>query len=181
MEVVYTGIEGLLLIKPRVFGDERGYFVETYNRETFFRSTGQNIEWKQDNESGSSKGVLRGMHFQLPPRAQDKLVRVSRGSVFDVAVDIRSGSPTYGHWYGVTLSAENKWQLLVPKGFAHGFQVLEDNTVFVYKCSDTYSPESERNIRWNDADVGIAWPLDEPVLSERDSMAPLLREIQTPF
>lgn len=181
MEVVHTGIEGLLLLKPRVFGDSRGYFVETYNRDAFFQATGKDIEWKQDNESGSSKGVLRGMHFQVPPKAQDKLVRVSRGSVFDVAIDIRCGSATFGKWFGVTLSAENKWQLLVPKGFAHGFQVLEDHTVFVYKCSDTYSPGHEQNIRWNDPSIGISWPLGEPVLSSRDMAAPLLSEIQSPF
>ncbi len=162
-------IEGLYVIEPKVFGDERGYFVETYNKNDFVEH-GLDMEFVQDNQSMSKRGVLRGLHFQKE-HPQGKLVRVLSGEVFDVAVDIRKGSPTYGQWFGVVLSAENMKQFYVSPGFAHGFLVLSDTAVFAYKCTDFYHPEDEGGIRWDDPEIGIQWPIEqgmEIVLSEKD-------------
>lgn len=182
MKVSKSHIPGLLIVEPSVFEDERGYFMESYNRNRFLKETGFEKEFVQDNESLSNKGVLRGLHFQIPPYAQDKLVRVIKGSVIDVAVDIRKGSPTYGKFEKVLLSEENKKQFLVPQGFAHGFLVLEDNTIFSYKCSRFYHRESEKTIRWNDPKIGIDWGIDRPILSEKDRLAKLsVDEFESPF
>jgi len=169
MKVIQTAIPDLLILEPRVFGDDRGFFFESFNRDTFRKATGIDAEFVQDNHSRSEKNVLRGLHYQVPPRAQGKLVRVVYGAVFDVAVDIRRGSPTFGRWVGETLSAENKKQLWVPPGFAHGFLTLTDAAEFLYKTTDYYAPEHERCIAWNDPKIGIKWPLTaEPVLSTKD-------------
>jgi dTDP-4-dehydrorhamnose 3,5-epimerase len=163
-------IEGLKVITPQVFGDPRGYFVETYNKRDF-EEAGITCEFVQDNQSASKRGVLRGLHFQIE-HPQDKLVRCINGEVFDVAVDLREGSKTYGKWFGVVLTAENKKQFFIPKGFAHGFLVLSDYAEFAYKCSDFYHPNDEGGIMWNDPDVGVEWPLQEGVellFSERDT------------
>ncbi len=162
-------IEGLKVITPKVFGDARGYFMETYQYEDF-KAIGIPEVFVQDNQSASRKGVLRGLHFQKQ-FPQDKLVRVIRGEVFDVAVDLRKGSPTFGQWYGVVLSAENKKQFFIPKNFAHGFLVLSDEAEFTYKCSDYYHPEDEGGIFYADPDLGVKWPIPdgmEPILSEKD-------------
>jgi dTDP-4-dehydrorhamnose 3,5-epimerase len=181
MQVELTPLSGLLIIKPRVFYDDRGYFLETYNQNAFLLHSGQHIQWKQDNESASEKGVIRGLHLQIPPMAQDKLVRVVKGAVWDVAVDLRKESPTFGQHFGIELTSRNKFQFLVPKGFAHGFQVLEDDTIFAYKCSETYSPDHERVIRWNDSQLNIQWPVAHAVLSDRDLNAASFSEFQNPF
>jgi len=181
LEIIKTKIEGLLIIKPRVFEDPRGYFFEPYNRENFIQNTGVETLFVQDNESFSSKNVLRGLHFQSPPKAQDKLVRVIAGSVLDVAVDIRKNSTTYGQYVSVILSAENKKQFLIPKGFAHGFLSLEDNTIFSYKCSDHYSPEHEGALRWNDPNINIDWQIDAPLVSDKDEIAGFLKDFSSPF
>jgi dTDP-4-dehydrorhamnose 3,5-epimerase len=180
MEIVKTPIEGLLIIKPDVFEDSRGYFFESYNREKFL-SHGIDVNFMQDNESKSGKNVLRGLHFQNPPFAQGKLVRVLQGSVFDVAVDIRKGSPTYGKWASIELSGDNKWMYWIPAGFAHGFLTLEDNTIFFYKCTNVYHKESEGCIRWNDPDLAINWGIENPVISDRDNNAPAFRAFQSKF
>lgn len=162
-------IDGLKVIEPTVFGDERGYFMETYNYNDF-KEAGIDVQFVQDNQSMSTKGVLRGLHFQIN-FPQDKLVRVVNGEVFDVAVDLREGSKTFGKWYGVLLSAENKKQFFIPKGFAHGFVVLSDMAEFAYKCSDFYHPNDEGGIKWNDPDIGIDWPIPadmELLLSDKD-------------
>ena len=162
-------IEGLKIITPSVFGDERGYFMETYNYNDFAEA-GITEKFVQDNQSASKKGVLRGLHFQIN-YPQDKLVRVVNGEVFDVAVDLREGSATFGKWFGVTLSAENKKQFFIPKGFAHGFLVLSDYAEFAYKCSDFYHPNDEGGLKWNDPDIGIEWPIPadmELLLSDKD-------------
>jgi dTDP-4-dehydrorhamnose 3,5-epimerase len=164
-----THIEGLKVVTPQVFGDARGYFMETYN-EKDFAAAGLDVRFVQDNQSASARGVLRGLHFQSK-HPQDKLVRVVSGEVFDVAVDIRAGSPTYGQWYGLTLSAENKKQFFIPQGFAHGFLVLSDYAEFAYKCSEFYYPDDEGGLPYNDPQIGIEWPLaagQEPILTERD-------------
>lgn len=171
MEVIPTPLEGAALIQPRVFGDERGFFMESWNAASFAQA-GLPHEFVQDNHSRSSKGVLRGMHFQNPS-PQGKLVRVVSGAVFDAIVDLRRDSATFGQWYGVALSAENKRMLWVPEGFAHGFLTLEDNTDFLYKCTSIYAPESEHCLAWDDRDIGIAWPLERlsgsrPVISQKD-------------
>ncbi|MDR0221687.1 MAG: dTDP-4-dehydrorhamnose 3,5-epimerase [Lachnospiraceae bacterium] len=169
LTVETTHIEGLLVVTPQVFGDARGYFMETYN-EKDFAEAGINVRFVQDNQSASTRGVLRGLHFQVK-RPQDKLVRVISGEVFDVAVDIRTGSPTYGQWYGLNLSAENKKQFFIPKGFAHGFLVLSEYAEFAYKCSEFYYPDDEGGLPYNDPQIGIEWPLaagEEPILSARD-------------
>jgi len=181
MQVEQTPIEGLLIIKPKVYFDERGYFLESYNQNLFNALTGLHIHWKQDNESRSEKGVLRGLHLQIPPTAQDKLVRVVQGSVWDVAVDLRKNSPTYAQHFGIELNARNKYQFLIPKGFAHAFQVLENDTIFEYKCSETYSPDHECVIRWNDVDLNIKWPLAPAILSDRDNNAAPFSHFQSPF
>lgn len=169
IKVTPCDIEGLYVIEPQVFGDERGYFVETYNKQEF-SEFGLNMEFVQDNQSMSRKGVLRGLHFQIK-HPQGKLVRVLSGEVFDVAVDLRKGSETYGKWFGVVLSDENKKQFYVPEGFAHGFLVLSETAVFAYKCTDFYHPEDEGGIRWDDPAIGVEWPIAEDMeilLSEKD-------------
>lgn len=181
MEVVETGIKDLLIIKPRVFEDDRGYFFESFNQD-IFQKHGVNATFVQDNESRSMKHVLRGLHFQKPPYAQGKLVRVMHGSVLDVAVDLRKGSPTYGQWKSILLTSTNKWILWIPEGFAHGFVTLEDYTVFFYKCTNFYSKVSEGSIRWNDPDVGIDWgEINNPILSDKDKDAPFFRDFESPF
>lgn len=177
-----TKIKGVYIIEPKVFGDNRGYFMETYNKE-HFAEAGLTMNFVQDNESSSSKGVLRGLHFQTK-HTQGKLVRVTKGEVFDVAVDLRKGSPTYGQWEGVILSAENKKQFYIPEGFAHGFLVLSDHAIFNYKCTDFYCPEGEGGVLWNDPDIGIEWPLegiDNIILSEKDKVHPTLKDLNVPF
>jgi dTDP-4-dehydrorhamnose 3,5-epimerase len=168
MKIERLPIDGLLLIKPTVFEDERGYFFESFNQNRFNSLTGLDVSFVQDNESFSQKNVLRGLHFQNPPHAQAKLVRVVRGAVLDVAVDIRENSPTLGKYHSVLLSAENKHQFYVPEGFAHGFLVLEENTIFAYKCSAYYHKESELCLKWNDPKINIDWGITSPVLSEKD-------------
>lgn len=168
------GIEGLYLVKPKVYGDSRGYFMETYHYEEF-RKAGLDMVFVQDNQSKSTKGVLRGLHYQKE-HTQGKLVRVLSGKVFDVVVDIRRGSKTYGRWHGVTLSADEKNMLYVPEGFAHGFYVLSDTAEFAYKCTDYYDPSSEAGIIWNDKTIGIQWPIsegEEPLISEKDGKHPV--------
>lgn len=177
-----TKINGVYIIEPKVFGDNRGYFMETYNKE-HFAEAGLTMNFVQDNESSSSKGVLRGLHFQTK-HTQGKLVRVTKGEVFDVAVDLRKGSPTYGQWEGVVLSAENKKQFYIPEGFAHGFLVLSDHAIFNYKCTDFYCPEGEGGVLWNDPYIGIEWPLDgidNIILSEKDKVHPTLKDLNVPF
>ena len=170
-------IEGLKVITPTVFGDKRGYFMETYNQNDF-KAAGIDMDFVQDNQSSSSKCVLRGLHFQKK-HAQDKLVRVIEGEVFDVAVDLRDGSPTFGKWYGVLLSAENKKQFFIPKNFAHGFLVVSDHAEFCYKCTDFYHPEDEGGIQWDDPDIGVEWPITEDMelnLSEKDAKRDSLKD-----
>ncbi|MFZ5723713.1 MAG: dTDP-4-dehydrorhamnose 3,5-epimerase [Pseudomonadota bacterium] len=176
MKVIETPLPGVLLIEPKVFGDERGFFVETY-RESLLRDAGIAAAFVQDNHSRSRRGVLRGLHYQLV-QPQGKLVRVSRGSVFDVAVDVRAGSPTFGRWYGAVLDDEQHRMMYVPPGFAHGFCVLSDVADFIYKCTDYYHPASEQGIAWNDPDIGIEWPDMgvAPMLSAKDTVNPLLRD-----
>ena len=171
MKVTPTKLAGVLIIEPRVFGDERGFFFESFNQRAFDDAVGTHVDFVQDNHSKSSRNVLRGLHYQLPPKAQGKLVRVVQGEVFDVAVDLRKDSPTFGQWVGEILSAENKKQLWIPAGFAHGFLTLSDTAEFLYKTTDYYSPEHERCIRWDDADVGVQWPLSTPPLvSGKDAL-----------
>ena len=183
MNIVKTEIEGPLIIEPRVFGDERGYFFESFNSRDFAAQTGLDINFVQDNESRSCRGVVRGLHFQNPPYTQSKLVRVVVGSVLDVVVDIRRNSPTYGKHVAVELTAENHRQFFVPKGFAHGFAVLSDVAVFQYKCDDFYHPQTEGAIAWNDPALGIDWhlPMDEVILSAKDSNHPMLNQFVSPF
>jgi dTDP-4-dehydrorhamnose 3,5-epimerase len=179
---IRTDIEGLYIIEPTVFGDERGYFMETYNLKEF-QEAGLDMVFVQDNQSKSRKGVLRGLHFQYK-HPQGKLVRVTRGEVFDVAVDLRKNSKTFGKWYGVLLSEENKRQFYIPEGFAHGFLVLSDEAELVYKCTEYYHPEDEGGIIWNDPEIGIKWPLEkitEVILSEKDKRWKLLKDTPTDF
>ena len=182
LEVRETGLPGVVEIIPRRFGDDRGFFSETWNAASMAEA-GLHYAFVQDNHSMSAaKGVLRGLHFQRPPAAQDKLVRVSKGSIFDVAVDIRRGSETFGKWVGVTLSAASWNQLLVPRGFAHGFVTLEENCEVQYKVTAPYSPEYEQSIRWDDPDIAIAWPIREGItLSAKDGAAPVLSEVDSGF
>lgn len=182
MKITSLNIPDVLLIEPRVFEDGRGYFFESFNAKTFAEATGLSLQFVQDNESSSKKGVLRGLHLQSPPYAQGKLVRVVSGAVFDVAVDLRKHSPHYGNWCGAKLTAENKYQMYIPPGFAHGFAVLEDDTVFSYKCTDYYHRESEICLRWDDPDIGIAWPLTSPIISDKDRLhATALSKFDSPF
>ena len=178
MQFIRTKIEDVIIIEPKVHGDERGYFVETFRQDRLEEFLGFKVNFCQDNESKSSKGVLRGLHYQLAPFAQTKLVRVIKGRVIDVAVDIRKGSPTFGEYVAVELSEQNKRQLFVPRGFAHGFVVLEDDTIFAYKVDNYYSPENDRGIAFNDPQIGIEWPLPtkELKLSEKDTKQPLLAD-----
>jgi dTDP-4-dehydrorhamnose 3,5-epimerase len=175
MNVIETDLPGVLIVEPNVFGDERGFFMESWNGRRY-EEAGLPGRFVQDNLSYSARGVLRGLHFQNP-RLQGKLVSVLQGEVFDVAVDIRVGSPTFGRWTGTALSAENRRQFYVPEGFAHGFLVTSEATLFFYKCTDYYAPSAEGAILWNDPDIGIEWPTDAPILSERDRTAPRLREV----
>ena len=176
MEVVATPIAGVLLIKPKIWGDARGYFVETWQQERY-AVAGIDLPFVQDNHSKSTYGILRGLHFQKT-RPQGKLVSVSLGSVFDVVVDIRRGSPSFGQWHGVELTQDNQWQLWVPPGLAHGFTVTSESAHFHYKCTEYYCPEDEGAIRWNDPDLGVVWPVDQPVLSSKDKVAPSWQEFQ---
>ena len=181
MEIVQTGIKDLVIIKPNVFEDDRGYFFESYNKIKFLEK-GIDVNFVQDNESRSMKNVLRGLHFQKPPFTQGKLVRVMRGSVLDVAVDLRKNSPTYGQWKSIELSDKNKWMYWVPAGFAHGFMTLEDNTVFFYKCTNIYNKDSEGSILWNDPDLNVDWGKDaSPILSGKDKVAPLFKDFDSPY
>jgi dTDP-4-dehydrorhamnose 3,5-epimerase len=165
-----SAIPDVIVIEPKVFGDDRGFFFESFSERAFSTGVGRQVYFVQDNHSRSGRGVLRGLHYQMPPHAQGKLVRVVAGEVFDVAVDIRKGSPTFGRWVGEVLSESNKKQLWVPPGFAHAFLTLSDSADFLYKTTDFYSPESERCIMWNDAQIGIKWPCDgEPLLSPKDA------------
>lgn len=175
MNVIKTEISDVLIFEPKTFGDERGFFMESFNQKIFEEAVGRKVEFVQDNHSKSSKGVLRGLHFQLEPYAQGKLVRCVSGEVFDVAVDIRKGSSTFGRWVGINLSAENKRQLWIPQGFAHGFMTLTDNTEFLYKTTSYYHPESEASILWSDPQIDIHWPMENNVkLSLKDKNAPSL-------
>ncbi|MEN8169048.1 MAG: dTDP-4-dehydrorhamnose 3,5-epimerase [Pseudomonadota bacterium] len=175
MKIIETSLPGVLIIEPKVFGDERGFFQETYHEQRY-QEMGIKERFVQDNHSRSAKGVLRGLHYQLK-QPQGKLVRVTAGEVFDVAVDIRHGSPTFGQWHGITLSGENHKQFYVPPGFAHGFVVLSETADFLYKCTDYYDPEAEGAVIWNDPDIGIEWPLTEVSLSQKDSTASRLADI----
>jgi dTDP-4-dehydrorhamnose 3,5-epimerase len=178
MNVITTPLEGVLVLEPRVFGDDRGYFFESFNARKFAELTGVTLPFVQDNHSRSAKGVLRGLHYQIQ-QAQGKLVRVTEGAVFDVAVDLRKSSPTFGQWFGTELSAENKRQLWIPAGFAHGFVVTSDVASFLYKTTDYWAPEHERAVRWDDPAIGIDWPLDgEPQLSGKDLAAALLADAE---
>jgi dTDP-4-dehydrorhamnose 3,5-epimerase len=183
MKIDDTALPSIKIITPNRFGDNRGHFSETWNK-ALLTENGIDIDFIQDNQSVSvPSGTLRGLHFQAPPRAQDKLVRAITGSIFDIAVDIRRGSPTYGHWVGVELTAENGKQLLVPIGFAHGFVTRAPNTTIVYKCSDTYAPEAEGSVHFADRDLNIDWgiPMDAVTISDKDKMAPSFADLQSPF
>ena len=182
MDIEATPLPGVMVIKPQVFGDDRGFFLESWNHRAF-ADAGIPHDFVQDNHSMSgAAGTLRGLHYQRPPHAQDKLVRCTRGVIFDVAVDIRKGNPTYGKWVGVELSAANGKQLLVPKGFLHGFVTRTPDTEVQYKCSDVYAPDCDGGIRWDDPTIGIDWGLsDAPVLSAQDTVAPLLADFDSPF
>ena len=183
MEIVKTKIEGVLIIEPKVFGDARGYFFESFNAREFAEKTGMNITFVQDNESKSKYGVLRGLHFQLPPYTQSKLVRVVKGRVLDVAVDIRKGSPTYGQHVGCELTEDNHRQFFVPKGFAHGFCVLSEDAIFQYKCDNFYAPQADGGISILDASLGIDWgiEMDKALLSDKDTKHPCLKDFDSPF
>ncbi|SHM58966.1 dTDP-4-dehydrorhamnose 3,5-epimerase [Gracilibacillus kekensis] len=182
MKITETELSGVYLIEPKVFGDHRGWFMESFKKANF-EEAGLDIQFIQDNHSFSAtKGTLRGLHYQSNPKAQTKLVRCTKGAIFDVAIDIRKDSENYGKWYGVELTEENKKQLLVPKGFAHAFMTLTENVEVEYKVDEVYSPENDRGILWNDPDIGIEWPLDvEPILSDKDKNAPTLKEADNNF
>ena len=182
MEVIKTNIEGVIIVEPRIFKDGRGYFFESFSQREFEEKVCKTT-FVQDNESKSSYGVVRGLHFQKPPFAQSKLVRVIKGAVLDVAVDIRKGSPTFGQYVSVELTGENHRQFFIPRGFAHGFSVLSEEVIFQYKCDNFYSPQSEGAIAWNDPDLNIDWriPVEEVVLSEKDSKHPKLKDWQSVF
>ncbi|MBR2326391.1 MAG: dTDP-4-dehydrorhamnose 3,5-epimerase [Alistipes sp.] len=182
MEVIKSDIEGVVIIEPRIFEDSRGYFFESFSEREFVEKV-CNTHFVQDNESKSSFGVVRGLHFQLPPHAQSKLVRVVKGAVLDVAVDVRVGSPTFGKHVAVELSAENHRQLFIPRGFAHGFAVLSDEVIFQYKCDNFYAPQSEGAIAWNDPALGIDWriPVEKVILSAKDALHPTLAEAKELF
>ena len=182
MQAFPTAIDGVFILEPKLFGDARGFFTESYNRRVFEELTGARVDFVQDNHSRSAKGVLRGLHYQIA-QSQGKLVRVVRGAVFDVAVDIRKSSPTFGQWVGVELTEDNHRQLWVPAGMAHGFVVLSDSADFLYKATDFYAPQHERGIAWNDPAIGIAWPLAahgivQPLLSDKDRAAPPLAQAE---
>ncbi len=178
LNVTKTLLAGLIVIEPQIFGDDRGFFLEFYNRDSF---AGIGIEeaFVQDNHSRSGKGVLRGLHYQVPPAPMGKLVKGVRGKICDVGVDIRKGSPTFGQWHGELLSGDNHKMLYLPPGFAHGFLALEDNTDVIYACTNVYTPSAERAIVWNDPDLGIKWPLEKVVVSEKDGKSPPLKAAET--
>lgn len=181
MNIIETPLKGLIIIEPSVFGDERGYFMETFSERAFAKHN-LDVHFVQDNESMSGKNVLRGLHFQAPPHAQGKLVSVVSGRVFDVAVDIRKSSPTYGQHFGIELSAENKKRLYIPPGFAHGFLTLEDYTIFQYKCTDFYAPDAEGGIAWNDPDINVQWPIKEDlIISAKDQNNAAFSTFSSPF
>ncbi|GAB1360934.1 dTDP-4-dehydrorhamnose 3,5-epimerase [Rhodobacter sp.] len=181
MRVEETTLPGVLILTPNRFGDARGWFMETFNAPRM-AAAGVAIDWVQDNQSFSAaKGTLRGLHYQAPPRAQDKLIRCSRGGILDVAVDFRTDSPSFGKWVSVELTAENGRQLLVPRGFLHGFVTLSDDTEVQYKCSDVYAPDCDGAVRWDDPQIGIDWGVTAPVLSDKDAKAPLLKDAPRPF
>lgn len=183
MEIIKTAIEGVFIIEPKIFGDARGYFFESFNARDFREKTGMDIQFVQDNESKSKYGVLRGLHFQNPPYTQSKLVRVVSGSVLDVAVDIRKGSPSFGKHVAVELTGDNHRQFFMPKGIAHGFSVLSEEAVFQYKCDEFYAPQSEGALAWDDPDLNIDWrlPIEKVLLSEKDRHHPNFRNFDTPF
>ncbi|HAW20106.1 MAG TPA: dTDP-4-dehydrorhamnose 3,5-epimerase [Flavobacteriales bacterium] len=180
MKIKRTKIEGLILFEPTVFSDERGYFFENFRQE-FLEESGVDLNFVQENESMSNAGSLRGLHLQAPPFAQDKLIRVVRGAILDVAVDVRKQSPTYGAHVAIELNEKNKHSFLVPKGFAHGFYCLEDNTIVQYKCSAYYNKDSEIGIIWNDPDIGIEWPQGPRILSKKDTVLPMFSDFKSPF
>ena len=181
MNIISTKIEGVYLIKPKIFNDDRGSFFESFNMKVFQKETNQKINFVQDNQSVSSKNILRGLHFQKPPHAQAKLVRVIKGSVLDVVVDLRKKSKTYGEYILEELSEYNNHQLFIPKGMAHGFLTLEDNTIFTYKCSEFYCKDAEDSIIWNDNSIGIKWPGSKPLLSKKDQNAKKFSSFVSPF
>lgn len=180
MEIIGCPIKGLLIIQPKVFQDDRGYFFESWSKREFIKNE-LGFDFVQDNQSLSHKGVLRGLHFQSPPFAQGKLVRVIQGSVLDIAVDIRKSSTTYGNHFAIELNENNKTMFFIPPGFAHGFATLSDNTIFSYKCTDYYNKESEGTILWNDSNLNINWLLDNPIISEKDKMGIIFSEFLSPF
>ena len=180
MEIINTPLEGLLIIKPDLFADDRGYFFESFNHAKFL-GNGLDFTFVQDNESMSKKGVLRGLHFQAPPADQGKLVRVIRGAVMDVAVDIRRNSPTYGKWESIVLTGQNKWMYWIPSGFAHGFATLEEDTIFFYKCTKGYNKEAEGSILWNDPLLNIEWGIKDPVVSDKDRISQPFGLFASPF
>lgn len=182
MNFLETKLDGVYILEPSTHGDHRGWFMESYSDDQF-KKAGLELSFVQDNHSFSaSKGTLRGLHYQLSPKAQTKLVRCTKGAIYDVAVDIRKGSPTFGEWFGLELSAENKKQLLVPKGFAHGFMTITSDVEVQYKVDEIYSPENDRGIIWNDSEIGIEWPIDiEPILSQKDENAPLFKDAEINF
>lgn len=180
MKAIPTDLPEVLILEPKVFGDERGFFMESYNRRSFNEAVGFEVDFVQDNHSRSIFGVLRGLHYQLPPHAQGKLVRVTSGRVFDVAVDIRRSSPRFGKWVGVELTAENRRQLWIPPGFAHGFLVLSEHAEFLYKATMYYAPSADRSLRWNDPRLAISWPVADTdvLLSRKDRNAPLIQNAE---
>jgi dTDP-4-dehydrorhamnose 3,5-epimerase len=181
MKVTPTSIDGVLILEPKVLGDDRGFFLESYNQKVFDDALGREVRFVQDNHSRSAKGVLRGLHYQLPPHAQGKLVRVTQGAVFDVAVDLRRGSPSFGRWVGVELTGQNHRQMWLPPGMAHGFLVTSDSADFLYKTTQYYAPQAERSVRWDDPAIGIDWPVlgCAPNLSAKDAAAPSLADAPT--
>lgn len=181
MKLERVSINGLVVVHPQIFDDSRGFFLESYNREKYIKEGFDDVEFVQDNLSKSSKGVLRGLHFQNSPHAQGKLVSVIEGAVLDVAVDIRKESPTYGQYHSIVLTGNNKTQFYIPPGFAHGFVTLEDDTIFAYKCTNSYHKESEGAIRWDDKDLNIDWGIKNPIVSEKDAIAPLFSELKSKF
>lgn len=181
MRIEQTALEGVLILTPQRFGDDRGWFSETWSAARM-RAAGLEVNFVQDNQSMSAAvGTLRGLHYQAPPHAQDKLVRCTAGLIFDVAVDFRAGSPGFGRWFGVELSPQNGRQLLVPRGFLHGFVTRAPNSEVQYKCSDVYAPDCDGAVRWDDPDIGIDWGVSTPILSAKDAVAPLLRDVVSPF